>query len=198
MISKQCKSIIWEDYLRLCHASNSSATKSNLIRNILNNDVFSSIFWYRVANDFYESGKWRLEGVIVRYMQKRCQRRTNIELVAGTVIGSGLRIAHRGTIVIAGKTIIGKNCTLHQNVTIGRTFGLTGGTPIIGNNVVIFPGAQVIGNIKIGDNVIIGAGSLVVKDVPSNCVVGGNPAKIISTDSSDERIISNQWKRYFR
>ena len=196
MISKQCKSIIWDDYLRLCHASNSSATKSNLIRNILNNDVFSSIFWYRVANDLYEARKWGLRG-FVRYMQKRCQRRTNIELVAGTEIGRGLRIAHRGTIVIAGKTIIGTNCTLYQNVTIGRTFGLTGGTPIIGNNVVIFPGVQVIGNIRIGDNVIIGAGSLVIKDVPSNCVVGGNPAKIISTDSSDERFISKQWQRYF-
>ena len=62
---------------------------------------------------------------------------------------------------------------------------------------MIFPGVQVIGNIRIGDNVIIGAGSLVIKDVPSNCVVGGNPAKIISTDSSDERFISKQWQRYF-
>ena len=130
-------------------------------------------------------------------MQKKYSRRTSISLEVGTSIGKGLRIAHRGTLVIACKVIIGDNCTLHQNTTIGRSFGLNGGTPIIGNNVVIFPGCQIVGKVRIGDNLIIGSGSVVIKNIPANFVVGGNPARVLSENSSDERICSQNWLRYF-
>ena len=71
---------------------------------------------------------------------------------------------------------IGSNCKIYQQVTIGFN-----GTeiPVIGNNVTICSGAKVIGGIKIGNNVIIGANAVVVKDIDNNCVVGGVPAKII-------------------
>ncbi len=81
-------------------------------------------------------------------------------------------------ICIAKKATIGKNCHIYQNVTIGAS---KGGFPKIGNNVSIFAGAVVIGDITIGDNAIIGANAVVTKDVPANTIVAGVPAKVIKT-----------------
>jgi len=85
-------------------------------------------------------------------------------------------------IVINPGVKIGKNCTIYQNVTIGagkyceKTDSYV---PTIGNNVVIYANAVVVNGITIGDNVTIGAGAVVLNDVESNCVVAGNPAKVI-------------------
>lgn len=88
---------------------------------------------------------------------------------------------HPVGIVINGKTKIGKNCTIFQNVTIGDSFSnkLPSKYPTIGDNVMIFANSVIIGGITIGDNAIIGAGSVVLHDVPQNSIVAGNPAKII-------------------
>lgn len=80
------------------------------------------------------------------------------------------------------KSVIGRNCKIGQNVTLGGKSGKTH-APIIGDNVHISPGAQCLGG-KIGNNVVVGAGAVVTKPVPSNCVVAGVPAKINSTDMS--------------
>lgn len=80
-------------------------------------------------------------------------------------------------IVISPSAIIGKNCTIYQNVTIGQKNGKN--AAIIGDNVLICANACILGNIKIGDNAIIGAGAVVIKDVPANAVVAGNPAEVI-------------------
>lgn len=93
-------------------------------------------------------------------------------------IKPGLVIQHGHSTRIGAKSI-GYDCQIWHNVTIGTNKSHSGNLPIIGNNVKICTGAIVIGNIVIGDNVTIGAGSVVVKDVPANCVVAGNPAKII-------------------
>ena len=73
-------------------------------------------------------------------------------------------------------TKVGRNFTIRNNVTIGKG---TKGMPIIGNNVTIYVNCVIFGDIVIGDNVIIGAGSIVNKSIPSNCVVVGNPARIV-------------------
>jgi len=87
-----------------------------------------------------------------------------------------------GTIINAKS--IGANFTICQLTTIGNgKHGRNDLIPTIGNNVSIGANANIIGDIAIGDNVIIGAGSVVVKDVPDNCVVVGNPAKVIKTVS---------------
>jgi serine O-acetyltransferase len=85
-------------------------------------------------------------------------------------------------IVIGMKVEIGFDCTIYQNVTIGTKdteHFLTASYPQIGNNVTIFPNAIIIGNIIIGNNATIGAGSIVLNDVPENSVVVGNPARLI-------------------
>lgn len=93
-------------------------------------------------------------------------------------IGKGLFIQHGfSTIVMAD---LGDNCWINQQVTIG--YKDKSGRPKIGNNVRITAGAKVLGNITIGDNVTVGANSVVVKDVPANCVVVGIPARIVKRD----------------
>lgn len=98
----------------------------------------------------------------------------------GTDIGKGLCFSHFSCIVINNGCHIGENCTIFQGVTIGSARGK--GIPTIGNNVVICANSSIIGNIKVGDNVMIGAGAVVTKDIPDNAVVVGNPARIISYD----------------
>lgn len=99
-------------------------------------------------------------------------------------IGKGTVFYHHGCgCVVHDKTIIGRNCKIFQNTTMGSKFsnGLCeGGAPMIGNNVFIGAGAVILGNIKIGDNAIIGANSVVLRDIPANAIAIGVPAKIKS------------------
>lgn len=96
--------------------------------------------------------------------------------ITSTNIGGGLIIQHGFSTIIYAERI-GKNCKIYQQVTIGFDHELK--APVIGDNVEVCCGAKVIGGITIGDNVLIGANAVVVKDVPSNCVVAGVPARII-------------------
>ena len=92
-------------------------------------------------------------------------------------IEDGILFPHPVGIVIGQGVNIGKNCTIYQNVTIGSK---NGKYPKIGNNVIIYANSVVVGDITIGDNSIIGAGSVVLKSFPSNSIIAGNPAKIIN------------------
>lgn len=91
-------------------------------------------------------------------------------------IGGGLYIQHGFATMIAAKSI-GENCWINQQVTIG--YNGQGAPPVIGDHVTITCGAKVLGPIHIGNHVIVGANSVVIRDVPDNCVVGGVPAKIL-------------------
>ncbi|ROT24339.1 serine acetyltransferase [Muribaculaceae bacterium Isolate-113 (HZI)] len=95
--------------------------------------------------------------------------------------GAGLHIVHHGYRRIDSVKSIGNNLTILPMVLIGKkTPNANVDECTIGNNVYIGAGAIIMNPVNIGDNVIIGAGSVVTKDVPSNCVVAGNPAKVIT------------------
>lgn len=99
----------------------------------------------------------------------------DLEISSG-IIGGGLTIFHgHGTVIVCKEA--GENLTVYQGATIGKNskIGQTNSMPTIGNNVTVYTNAVVAGDIVIGDNVDIGAGSVVMKDVPSNTVVIGNP-----------------------
>jgi serine O-acetyltransferase len=106
---------------------------------------------------------------------------TGIEIHPGATIGKGVFIDHGMGVVIGETAIIGDYCLIYQNVTLGGTGKETGKRhPTLGCNVVVGTGAKVLGNIQVGDHVRIGAGSIVLRDVPGDCTVVGVPGRIIS------------------
>lgn len=94
-------------------------------------------------------------------------------------IGKNINFMHLDGITIGSGVIIGNNCTIYQQVTLGKEKGKF---PIIGDNVIIYAGAKIIGNVKIGNNAIIGTNAVVLNDVPDNCIAVGIPARIIRKD----------------
>ena len=124
------------------------------------------------------------------------QRKTGIQLPVGTKVGGGICFCHFGSVVIANSVIIGKNVSIHPGVTLGRVFaGPKKGCPNIGDNVVIFAGAKIVGNIRIGDNAVVGPNAVVINDVPNDSVVVGIPAKIVSGNSS--KCFDENWGHVF-
>ncbi len=103
----------------------------------------------------------------------------DIDIPPHQVIGKGLYVHNRG--ITFGADTSGSNLTLIGPLTVGPKGTMIGGSdrPCLGNSVTIFAGARVLGDIRIGNNVSIGANAVVIKNVPSRCVVGGVPAKII-------------------
>ncbi len=112
-----------------------------------------------------------------RHLRKKLQLRYGVEIGSGCVIGEGLSLPHYNGIVIGEGTVIGDNCTIYQQVTLGQK---NGGYPVLGNNVTVYPGARIIGNIRIGDNAVIGANAVVLNDVEEGQTVAGVPARVIS------------------
>lgn len=101
-------------------------------------------------------------------------------------IGKGFYVGHFGGIVVNGKAIVGDNCNISHGVTIGViNRGAKKGVPTLGNCVYIGPGAKILGNIRIGNHVAIGANAVVINDVPDYAVVVGIPARIVSNEGSD-------------
>ena len=107
-------------------------------------------------------------------------------IIPPNTFGKGLAIVHVGTIVVSPKAKIGDNCRIHVCVNIGNapSHGVDG-TPVLGDNVYIGPGAKIFGSVIIGDNVAIGANSVVNKSFENgNCTIAGVPAKKISDNTS--------------
>ncbi|MBQ9827524.1 MAG: serine O-acetyltransferase [Lachnospiraceae bacterium] len=146
-----------------------------------NAEVFLySSFWavlaYRVAHVFYNNKNY----FIARLISQVAARKTGIEIHPGAQIGKGFFIDHGHGVVIGETTIIGDNVTLYQGVTLGGTGKEHGKRhPTIGNNVMISVGAKVLGSFKIGDNSKIGAGSVVLKEIPPNSTVVGVPGRVV-------------------
>jgi serine O-acetyltransferase len=111
---------------------------------------------------------------------------TGIEIHPGAKIGEGLFIDHGMGVVIGETAEIGDDVTLHQGVTLGGTSQQrTKRHPTLGNNVVVGVGAQLIGNITIGDDSKVGAGSVVIKSVPPNATVVGIPGRVVAIRNPD-------------
>ena len=141
---------------------------------------------FRVMLSYRRAHKQYLKGHYfrARYISQKAARKTGIEIHPGATIGKGFFIDH-GTGVIIGETaIIGDNVTLYQGVTLGGTGKETGKRhPTLEDNVMVSAGAKIIGSFTVGENSKIGAGSVVLEEVPPNCTVVGVPGRIVKRDN---------------
>lgn len=141
---------------------------------------FKVMLTYRRAHKLYEKGHY----FRARRLSQKAARKTGIEIHPGAVIGKGFFIDHGSGVIIGETTIIGDNVTLYQGVTLGGTGKETGKRhPTIGDNVMISAGAKIIGSFTVGENSKIGAGSVVIEEVPPNCTVVGVPGRIVKRDN---------------
>ena len=120
---------------------------------------------------------------LARLISEKAKRKTGIEIHPGAKIGKRLFIDHGFGVVIGETAIIGDNVTIYHGVTLGGTGKEKGKRhPTIENNVMIGASAKVLGNIVIGENSKIGAGAIVLNDIPKNVTAVGVPAKIVKTN----------------
>ena len=141
---------------------------------------FKVMISYRRAHKLYLKAHY----FWARWISQRAARRTGIEIHPGATIGKGFFIDHGTGVIIGETTIIGDNVTLYQGVTLGGTGKETGKRhPTLEDNVMVSAGAKVIGSFTVGKNSKIGAGSVVIEEVPPNCTVVGVPGHIVKQNN---------------
>lgn len=109
---------------------------------------------------------------------------THIQIPVATQIGEGLYIGHFGSIIVNPNAVIGRNFCVSAGTLVGSAQGKRKGVPVIGDNVYMGRNSIVIGNVRIGNDVLIAPGAFVNFDVPDSSIVIGNPGKVIPQDSS--------------
>jgi serine O-acetyltransferase len=141
-----------------------------------------AVFIYRLMRRSYKKSHKIRVFILSMLNQVLC----GVEIGYSADIGPGFEIAHGGCIVISGKVVAGKNLSIRQGVTIGGNLGKRDAEgrmfPILGNEVLMGAAACILGPVKIGSNVLIGAHSVVTNDVPDNAVVTGYPATVVQVD----------------
>ena len=134
-----------------------------------------ALVFHRLAHWLYKIGI----PFIPRFISHLSRFLTGIEIHPGALIGQGVFIDHGMGVVIGETAIVGDYALIYQGVTLGGTGKESGKRhPTLGSHVVVGTGAKVLGNIQIGDRVRIGAGSVVLRDVPSNTTVVGIPGRV--------------------
>jgi len=148
-------------------------------------DMTRQGLWVMIA---YRFGRWRYTfknpvlrlplSFIYKILKLSSQILTGIDLPCEVVVGRRLVIEHFGDIIISGDTQMGDDVVIRNGVTIGLRRRGVRGAPVIGNRVDIGTGAKILGSIRIGDDVAIGANAVVLEDVPDNSIAVGVPATI--------------------
>tara|TARA_B100000902_G_C27262549_1_gene891646 strand:+ start:439 stop:984 length:546 start_codon:yes stop_codon:yes gene_type:complete len=152
----------------------------NALDVILSTPGVHSLFWHRVAARLWQSG-WLL---LARIISNASRSAFGIEIHPGARIGRRLVIDHGMGVVIGETSIVGDDCTIYHGVTLGgketqrREDSVGRRHPSIGNQVKIGAGAKLLGPITVGDNSVVGAQSVVTKDIPAGALAVGIPAKV--------------------
>jgi len=142
---------------------------------------FRAVLYYRLANWLVTRKVKYLPNLIAA----RCLRVFGADILPQAAIGPGLVIKHPVGLVIGFGTRIGRNCVLMQNVTLGEKYsaGTEGRYPVLGDDVTVCAGAVVLGGLRIGSGAVVGANSVVTRDVAEGVVVAGAPARVIGASS---------------
>lgn len=150
---------------------------------------FHALESYRVGHQLWKDGRETLAYLI----QSRVSERFAVDIHPAAQVGSGIFIDHATGLVIGETAVLGDDCSLLHEVTLGGTGAETGDRhPKVGRGVLIGAGAKVLGNITIGDEARIAAGSVVLKSVPAKCTVAGVPAKQVGEACAEPAKLMNQ------
>lgn len=150
-----------------------------------------SLWHLYLVRKFQASGT-RFEKKLIRALIWRSKRKYGLEIPPDLTIGKGLYIGHAYNITINPRAILGNNINIHKGVTIGQeNRGRRKGVPVIGSHVWIGINAVIVGNITIGDDVLIAPNAYVNTDVPAHSVVIGNPCKIVPRENATRAYINN-------
>lgn len=166
--------LIKSDYYRFTGLSDGIDSQ---IKYSLGNCGFQFLFFFRLASLRPKSVIKRRMHAFSFYFHKKYFFKYGFQIPISTKIGKGFQLLHFGNVVFNPECIIGENCTVAQGVLIGQS---NNGTPIIGERVWIGANAIIVGNVKVGNNVLIAPGAYVNIDIPDNSLVIGNPCKIIN------------------
>ena len=164
---------------------------------ITGNSLFSALFipGFRYTYILRKCAFYKRDsflGIMYRFLLHFYSVKYGYQINPSTRIGKGLYIGHRGHIIINSKAIIGNFCNIAPGVTIGQANrGNKKGVPVLGDKVWIGTNAVLVGNITIGNDVLIAPNSFLNQDVPSNSIVIGNPAKIIPREHATSEYIEN-------
>jgi serine O-acetyltransferase len=149
---------------------------------------FHAVMAHRLAHKLY---RWKVP-LAPRLVSQISRFLTGIEIHPGATIGRRFFIDHGMGVVIGETTVIGADVLLYQGVTLGGTGNEKGKRhPTLGDGVVVGTGAKVLGNIRIGDHVKIGAGSVVVRPVPDNSTVVGVPGRVVRTRGGENGVLDH-------
>lgn len=182
MTYRQYRYLVLSDLFRISDDLGARA----LLLHVVRGSAFKHTFWMRTCR-FTRSHPLCRHTVyhIARFMLTHYTYKMGISIPFETSIGSGFYIGHFGGIVVNEKAVIGKNCNISHGVTLGEANrGERKGCPVIGDNVYLGPGAKIVGAVRIGNDVAVGANCVVTKDVPDHSVVVGIPGRVISQDGS--------------
>lgn len=145
------------------------------------------LYFFRKAS----ASKTLLAKLYYKLMLRHLENVSHIQIPIGTQIGEGLYIGHHGFVIVNPKAVLGRNINIAAGVTIGQTNrGKNKGAPCIADNCWIGTNAIIVGNVRIGADVLIAPGAYVNFDVPDHSVVIGNPGKIIHKDRATEGYIN--------
>jgi serine O-acetyltransferase len=163
-----------------------AAGLAGFLKSVILEPGFQYTFWMRTAAFLASRGLPRFGfGHFVRLILRHYSFKYGISIPWRTKIGPGFYVGHFGQIVVHYRSVIGRNCNISQGVTVGQANrGPRKGYGTIGDNVYIGPGAKIVGSVKVGNDVAIGANCVVTHDVPDNAVVVGVPGRAISNEGS--------------
>lgn len=163
--------------IRAKHSNYGASLDADLFRLLQLDPTLEAIFYYRLSRAHYLHDA---NNQLLPFLSALMRIRTGIELYYSTSIGSGLKIMHGVGSVVGPRYKIGDNFSLYQGVTIGHGKQYSPeDTVTIGDNVILFAGSKVLGNVVIGNNVQVGANAVVVSDLESNAIYAGVPARLI-------------------
>lgn len=179
---KDCVDLLKSDYYRIYGRTD------NLIIiwfKSFKDRALKHLFWLRLAS--YHGGLY----LLCKLLHEHYKLKYDCQIHAGTKIGWGLYLGHCISMVVNPRCIIGNNVNLSQILNIGTN---QGNQAIISNNVYIAPMTCIIEGVHVGENTIIGAGSIVTKDIPPNSTAVGNPCKVISENNHPD-YVHNRFNR---